>query len=71
MRRVDAADPVDHAGLADDLRDLVGDVRDVEPAARPEMPLLLVNLHRRECNAAPPDGQGRTVPVRYVPRAGP
>ena len=71
MRRVDAADPVDHAGLADDLGDLVGDVRDVEPATRPEMPLLLVNLHRGESNAGRRSGQSRTVAVRYVPRAGP
>jgi hypothetical protein len=29
----------------DDLAHLVGDVRDMKPAARPELPLTLVDLH--------------------------
>jgi hypothetical protein len=47
MGRVDAADPVDDAGLADDLRDLGGDVGDVEAAAGLELTLRLEHLHRR------------------------
>ena len=45
VRRVDAADAVDHAGLDDDLAHLVGDVRHVKAAARPELPFTLVDLH--------------------------
>ncbi len=45
MRRVDAADAVLDARLADDLGDLVGDVRDMKTAPRSELPLLLEDLH--------------------------
>ncbi len=52
VRRVDAADPVEDAGLTDDLRDVLGDVGDVKAAGRLEVPLGLEDLHRGESNAA-------------------
>ena len=45
--RVDAADAVDDAGLADDLTHLVRDVRHMEASGRLEVPLGLEDLHRR------------------------
>ncbi len=45
VRRVDAADAVDHAGLGDDGAHFFGDVRDVKAAAGPEMAFLLEDLH--------------------------
>src|SRR5260221_4196076 len=44
---VDAADPIDDTGLANDFRDLGGDVGDVQAAAGLELTLRLEHLHRR------------------------
>jgi hypothetical protein len=43
----------------------------VESAARPEMPLLLVNLHRRESNADLRKRQSEPPRALRSPRAGP
>ena len=44
--RVDAADAVHDARFADDLRDFVGDVGDVQAPGGLEVPLRLEDLHR-------------------------
>src|SRR5207253_9539465 len=45
VRRVDAGDPVLDSALADGVADLVGDVGDRETACRPELTLVLEDLH--------------------------
>src|SRR5947208_11714778 len=47
VRRVDAGDPVDDPAAFDGRDDVVGDVPDREPTGRPELLLLLEDLHAR------------------------
>ena len=50
VRRVDAADPIDHARLADDLAHVVCDVRHMQAPGGLEVTLRLEDLHRAESN---------------------
>src|SRR5678816_4914726 len=65
VRRVDAGDPVRDAALEDELAHLLGDVADLEAAARAQASLCLEDLHSNGLRAGPVDGTVKLRDMRH------